>query len=92
MLEQSTDLAAVLPVAIANREEMAVLQAHDVRRRDVSILVSLVGIVSSNSSFCSKGEFCHNVAYFCLWLANILARGFSRAFARWGFFSILLML
>jgi hypothetical protein len=90
MLEQSTDLAAVLAVAIANREEMAVLQAHDVRRCDVGILVSLVGIVSSNSSFCSEREFGHNIANFCLWL--ILIRGFPLAFTRRDLFSILLLL
>lgn len=91
MLEQSTHLATVLSVAIANREEMAVLQAHDVRRRDVGILISLVGVVSSNSSFCSEREFCDNIANF-LWLTGILSLRLSRALTSGHFFSILLLL
>jgi hypothetical protein len=70
-----------------------VLQAHDVRRRDVGILVSLVGIVSSDSSFCSEREFCNNITNFCLWLVNILTTwGFSRAFTCGYLFCILLLL
>jgi hypothetical protein len=91
VFEQSTDLAAILSMAIANREEMAMLQAHDVRGGDVSVLISLIGIVSSNSSFCSEREFSYNIANFCLWL-SILSWGFSRAFNSGDFFSILLLL
>ena len=64
MLKQTADLSAILAVTIAHREEMTVLQAHDMRGCDVSILVCFVRVVSSNSSLGGKREFSDNVANF----------------------------
>ena len=44
-------------MAIANREEVAVLEAHDVRVSNVCVLVDLVWVVSGYASFGGKREF-----------------------------------
>ena len=62
MLKETTDFSSVLAVAVADGEEVAVLQAHDVRRGDIGVLVRLVGVVGCNTSFGSKGEFGDYVA------------------------------
>ena len=76
VLEQATDLPPVLTVAVANREEVAMLQAHDVRRRDVGVLVRLVRIVRGNAAFCREREFSDDVTD--LVLAGLLRDLLSR--------------
>ena len=68
VLEQTTHLPTVLAVAVTNREEVAMLETHDVRRCDVSILVRLVGIVGSYATLCCKRELRHHVADFVWFL------------------------
>ena len=54
---------------------MTVLQAHDVRRRDVGVLVRLVWVVSCNPSLGREGELCNYVADLVLsWSWSILRR------------------
>ena len=64
MFEQTTDLASILPMAIADREEMTMLKAHDVGRCYVSVLVCLVWIMGCNSTFGREGKLCYNIADF----------------------------
>lgn len=45
---------------------MAVLQAHDVRRSNVSILICFVWVVRCYAAFRCEGELCHHVADFIL--------------------------
>lgn len=62
MLEEARDLATILTMAIAHAEEVAVLEAHDVRRRNIRILVSLVRVMRRDTALSSERELCHNVA------------------------------
>jgi hypothetical protein len=62
VLQEATHLAPVLAVSVADRKEVAVFQAHDVGRRDVGVLVCLVGVVCCYSAFGCKGELGHHVA------------------------------
>ena len=59
-------------MTIAHREEMAMLQAHYMGVRYVSILVDLVWVVSRNTTLGSERELCDDVDY--LWLIAILRR------------------
>ena len=45
MFKEGAHIAPILTMSIANREEMAVLQAHNVGVCDVGILVHLVRVV-----------------------------------------------
>lgn len=71
VLEQPTDFSAILAVAIAHREEVAVLQTHDVGRCYVGILVRLVGVVSGNTSFSSKRKLGYNIVNFIFGLCRL---------------------
>ena len=57
-------------MTIANREEMAMLQAHYMRISYVGVLVNLVRVVSRDTTLGGKGELCDDVDY--LWLLAIL--------------------
>ena len=54
VLQETTHFPAILAVAIAHRKEVAMLQAHYVRRCDVGILICFVRVVRSNSSLGSE--------------------------------------
>jgi len=45
VLQEGADVTTVGAVAVADREEMAVLEAHDVRVRNISVLVHLVWVM-----------------------------------------------
>lgn len=63
MLEERTDFAAIRAMSITDSEEMAVFQAHDVRIRNVGILVYLVRIMSRDATLSSKTKLCDDVDY-----------------------------
>ena len=65
VLQKSTNFSAILTVTITNWKEMAMFQAHDMRRCNVRILVCLVWIVGGNATFGREWKFCDNVTYFC---------------------------
>ena len=64
MLKQSRHFSSILSVAIAYREEVAMLEPHDVRRGDISILICLVWIMSCNTTLRSKTKFSYHITYF----------------------------
>ena len=64
VFKEGADLTPVRPVAIANGEEVAVLEAHNVRVSNVCILIDLVWVVSGYASFGGKREFCDYVDNF----------------------------
>ena len=64
VFQQSAYLSTVLAVAIANREEVTVFQAHYVWRGYVRILVYFVRIMSSYTSFRCERELCNHITYF----------------------------
>ena len=66
MLQERADISSVRAVTVADREEVAVLQAHNVRIGHVRILVDLVGVMRRNSTLCCKGELRDNVHYLVL--------------------------
>jgi len=49
-------------MTVTYREEMAVFEAHNVGRGDISVLISLAGVMWSDSSFSGKGELGYHVA------------------------------
>ena len=61
MLQEPTDLVAVVPVAITNGEEVTVAQLEYVRVRQVSVLVLLVRVVHGYAAFSGKAELGHNI-------------------------------
>lgn len=82
VLEQAGDLATILTVTVAHREKVAVLEAHNVRRRDIGILISLVWVVCRNTALGSERELRHNVADLVLGLAARLALLMTRLLRR----------
>ena len=66
VLEETADLAAILTVTIADGEEVAMFQAHDVRGRDVRILIRLVRVVRRYTALGRERELRHHVAYLVL--------------------------
>lgn len=54
VLQETADFSAVLSVAITDREEVAVLETHDVGRGDVGVLICFVRIMSCDTSFRRK--------------------------------------
>ena len=51
---------------IANREEVTVLETHDVRICNVSVLVHLIRVVRRDASFRREGELSDNIDYLLL--------------------------
>ena len=56
MLEEGADVAPVRAVSIADREEVAVLETHNVGVGDVGVLVDLVGVVRRDAALGREGE------------------------------------
>lgn len=48
-------------MAVANREEVAVPQPHNVRVRNIRVLVDLVGVVRGDSTFGGEAELGNDV-------------------------------
>ena len=61
MLQEPTDLVAVVTVAITNGEEVTVAQLEDVWVRQVSVLVLLVRVVHGYAALSGKAKLGHNV-------------------------------
>lgn len=62
VLQEPTHFSAVLAVAIADGEEVTMLEPKNVGRRDVGILVCLVGVVWSDTSLGCERELGDNIA------------------------------
>ena len=61
MLEEGADVAPVRAVPVAHREEVAVLEAHDVGVGDVGVLVDFVRVVRRNAALGREGELRDNI-------------------------------
>ena len=62
LLHVAGDLAAELAVAISHREEVAVLEAAEVRHGNPGVLVLLVRVRGRLACLCSERELCHAVS------------------------------
>ena len=76
VLQEGAYVTSVRAMAVAHGEEMAVLEAQDVRVGDIGVLVYLVRVVGRDTTFRSEGELRDDVEY--LIRASRLA--FLRAF------------
>ena len=66
MLEEWTHISSIWSVSVTDWEEMAMLQAHDMRVCYIRILVHLIRIVRWDSSFCREGKL-RDYIYDLMW-------------------------
>ena len=51
VLEERANVSAIRAVAVANREEMTMFEAHDMRVSNVCVLIHLVWVVGRDATF-----------------------------------------
>ena len=93
MLQERTDISSIGAVTIADGEEVAVLQTHDVWVGHVGILVDLVGVVGRDPTLCCERELRNYVHYLVLVVLTCAVVATTALFAlfRLAFISCLLV-
>lgn len=66
----------MLAVTIADRKEMAVSQAQEMRARDIGVLINFVRVVDGEARLSGEGELSDHISYLRLVLVNYLVVGF----------------